>query len=92
MKFARKPSYGRETRMRSRLPAKRSVFLEDLNHLLHREQTSLLHAQTSLCANERAVHQEHAADFAARIVSHRLPYRSRRADGSTAFAPSRFRG
>lgn len=78
--------------MRSRLPVKRSVFLEDLNQLLHREQTALLRVQASECAAERALNVRSAQDYGARIVNHRLPYRSRRADGSTAYAPVRVRG
>lgn len=78
--------------MRSRLPVKRSVFLEDLNQLLHREQTALLRVQASECAAERDLNVRSALDYGARIVNHRLPYRSCRADGSTAYAPVRVRG
>ncbi|MDR7153868.1 hypothetical protein J2W40_000671 [Sphingobium xenophagum] len=60
----------------------------DLNHLLHHEQLSLLHAQHSGCADMRAEHRGEAHSYGARIRDHRLPYRSPAAStGRTAFVP-----
>jgi hypothetical protein len=61
--------------------------MDDLNYLLRREQEELLRAQYAPCISTRAAYQGLAQGYARRIRDHRLPYRSKRADGSTLFNP-----
>jgi hypothetical protein len=64
--------------------------MDDLNHLLKREQEELLRAQAATCSKTRISHHGLAQGYARRIRDHRLPYRTKRADGSTPFSPSPF--
>ena len=64
--------------------------MEDLNYLLKREQEELLRALSATCAAAQIAHQGLARGYAQRIRDHRLPYRSKRPDGSTPFCPSPF--
>ena len=66
--------------------------MEDLNYLLKREQEELLRAQSATCAAAQIAHEGLARGYARRIRDHRLPYRSRQADGSTPFSRSSFAG
>lgn len=64
--------------------------MEDLNYLLKREQEEMLRAQSATCSAARISHQSLARGYARRIRDHRLPYRSKQADGSTPFSPAPF--
>ncbi|HJT41564.1 MAG TPA: hypothetical protein VJ762_14640 [Sphingobium sp.] len=64
--------------------------MEDLNFLLQREQEELLRSQSAPCAAARAAHHGLAQGYARRIRDHRLPYRSKKADGSMLFNPFPF--
>ena len=64
--------------------------MDDLNHLLRCEQEELLRAQSASCASSRIAHQGLAQDHASFIRNHRLPYRSKKVDGSTHFNPFPF--
>jgi hypothetical protein len=59
--------------------------MEELNHLLRREQEGLLRAQSASCASSRTAHQGLAQGYACLIPDHRLPYRSKKVGGSAHF-------
>ncbi|EQA96888.1 hypothetical protein FHS51_001372 [Sphingobium wenxiniae] len=64
--------------------------MEDLNHLLKREQEEMLRAQASRCSATRHAHQGLAQGYARRIRDHHHPYRTERTDGTMAFNPYPF--
>ena len=64
--------------------------MEDLNHLLHREQEELLLAAKTCNGARRTAHMDVASGYAARIRAHRLPYRTPSATGAVRFNPGRF--
>lgn len=57
--------------------------MDDLNYLLFREQSELLHAQTSACVSSRRAHHALADAYGKRIRDHRLPYRTPTAHGAS---------
>lgn len=59
--------------------------MDDLNHLLKREQEEILRTSVSICATTRAAHEGLARGYAKRIRDHHHPYRSRLANGRRSF-------
>lgn len=66
--------------------------MEDLNHLLQREQIELLKAQVATCPITADVHREIAGGIARTIRAHRHPYRTGEIKSRSAFAPYPFGG
>lgn len=66
--------------------------MEDLNHLLKREQEEIMRAKASACGVTRQVHEGLAHSYAQRIQNHRLPYRSVAISGHRSFDPNPFGG
>jgi|GEM_PF-918461 len=64
--------------------------MDDLNHLMRREQEELLRAQSASCVSSRTAHQGLAQGYARLIRAHPLPYRLKKVDGSTHFNPFPF--
>lgn len=64
--------------------------MDDLNYLLHREQTELLFAAHAANGERKAAHMDVARAFSVRIASHALPYRTPSSTGAVRFNPGSF--
>lgn len=60
--------------------------MDDLNYLFHREQVSLLRAQSAASSESRCVHEGLARAYGDRIRDHRAPYRTPLKNGAAAFS------